>query len=534
MEEVGEIPIFPAFFQLLVEKNPDGIAVIQESGEIKYANPAFEKILRVSFQQGLKKNFFDFLEGKDRIDFQERFAKFFNGEELEFYGIFKIPFSNITTIWVEIRASLLKGLDNSKMAICNFRDVTYRIKAEEIVRKSQEFFRETHIQFETRILDFPTIQNVIAQEERLRALGIMVGGIIHDFNNTLAPILGISDLILNNPDMLKDEAKVLQNIRMVHTAAKDAAEMIARLKDFYRQRKTKSFAPLKIADVILDAISFTKPRWENEAQKEGAHFEFGLELQPTSFVFGNDSELREVFVNLILNAIDAMPNGGKIEISSKEENGFVLIEIRDNGIGMSEDALKHCFEPFFTTKGEKGSGLGLAIAKGILRQHDGKISASNRPEGGAVFKISLPVFKKNEEKSHKLDPKALFKLGKLRVLLVDDNPLVREVISSYLNLDNHFVETAENGLEGYKKFSPGKFDLVITDLGMPKMNGSTLASAIKKVSPTTPIVLLSGFGEYLNDAHEKPPGVDFVLAKPVTLESLRQGIQAVLRNGHPA
>ena len=199
-----------------------------------------------------------------------------------------------------------------------------------------------------------------------------------------------------------------------------------------------------------------------------------------------------------------------------------MLEITDTGIGMSEDVRLRCIEPFFSTKEERGTGLGLGIVYGIVRRHEGSIEIESTPNRGTTVTITLPLYKEETapEKSFANVPSE----RSLRILVVEDEPLVREVITVYLTEDLHQIETATNGREGLDKFKAGQFDLVLTDRAMPEMNGDALAAEIKKIAPEQPVILLTGFGDLMSGAGERPAGVDMVVSKPFTLSVLRDAI----------
>lgn len=372
-------------------------------------------------------------------------------------------------------------------------------------------------------------QEQIIQQERLRALGQMASGIAHDFNNTLVPILGFSDLMLTFPRILEDKEKAINYLRMINTAAKDGAGVIRRLRDFYRPReRNEVFVPIDLNELAKQAIALTEPKWKDEAQASNASIRMAADLHEIPLVDGNEGELREALVNIILNAVDAMPRGGTITIRTRLDGKYVAIEISDTGIGMSEEIRKRCMEPLFTTKDERGSGLGLAIVHGIVRRHEGTIEIESELEKGTTFIVRLPV---STQIRGKVDTKAApaVKLERpLHILLIEDEVLVRETISDYLARSGYTLEIAANGHKGLEKFCAGSFDLVITDRAMPEMSGDELALAIKRISPNTPIIMLTGFGDLMNATDENPEVVDVVVSKPVVLSELQQAIVKLL------
>jgi CheY-like chemotaxis protein/anti-sigma regulatory factor (Ser/Thr protein kinase) len=360
----------------------------------------------------------------------------------------------------------------------------------------------------------------------MHALGRMANGIAHDFNNALAPILGFSELLLMKPETLADTKKVRNYVEMIHTAAKDSARVVSRLREFYRYRDdAEVFTPVVINDLVLQVISLTQPRWKDQALAAGTHIDFRTEMGNVPTVPGNEGELRELLANLVFNAIDAIPKRGTITIRTEVQGSWLVITVSDDGLGMTEEVKARCMEPFFSTKEDEGTGLGLGSVHGIVRRHEGEIDIQTEAGRGTSVMVYLPLDK--HAPPPELSVPAPAPKDTLRILVVEDEPLVREVLGVYLAEDQHDVVVAENGREGLEKFKAGTFDLVMTDRAMPVMNGDELAIEIKKLSPKTPILLLTGFGDLMTGAGEQPPGVDLVVSKPFTLTTLRGAIVKV-------
>lgn len=193
-------------------------------------------------------------------------------------------------------------------------------------------------------------------------MGHMASGIAHDFNNALSPVLGFSELLLNMPTTLDDKEKSERYLKMMHTAAQDATNVVKRLSEFYRHRtQGEDFRPINLSKLIEQVMSLTQPRWKDQAQANGKPIHMVTDLQEIPSITGNESELREVLTNLIFNAVDAISKGGKITLRSRLLGEQVLIEVDDTGRGMTEEIRQRCFDPFFSTKLERGTGLGLSI-----------------------------------------------------------------------------------------------------------------------------------------------------------------------------
>ncbi len=410
------------------------------------------------------------------------------------------------------------------------RDTNQRLQKEIGERKkAEEATLQSNRQLAAALGQLKAAQDEIVERERMLALGRMANGIAHDFNNTLAPIVGFSELLLMKPEILSDKAKARTYLEMIHTASKDSARVVSRLREFYRYRdKDEIFTPVVLNDVILQVISLTQPRWKDQALAAGINIEIRSELGNVPTVPGNEAEIRETIMHLVFNAIDAISKRGVITIRSEVQGRWAVVTVTDNGVGMTEEVRKKCLEPFFTTKLDQGTGLGLGSVYGTLRRHDGDIDIQSEPDRGTSVAISLPLerLERAPDSSRLVVPTSN---GALRILVVEDEPLVREVIGVYLAEDKHEVITASDGREGLEKFkSLGAFDLVLTDRAMPEMNGDQLASEIKKVKPGQPVILLTGFGDLMMGAGERPDGVNMIVSKPFTLTTLRGAISKVL------
>ena len=383
---------------------------------------------------------------------------------------------------------------------------------------------------EEALFQLQRTQRQIIQQERLRAIGTMASGIAHDFNNELTPILGFAQLLLSDPSMLSDKDQTLKYLGMISDSAERAANIVGRLREFYRYRQDADvLTPTHLHDVIRNAVSLSEPMWRVEAQHNGTTVEMETDLQPVPQIEGDSRELESAVLNLILNALDAMPEGGSIAISTYPEDGDSVLRVKDSGIGMTEEVRKRCLEPFFSTKGERGTGMGLAMVYGITERHGGSLSIESEPGEGTTVTIRLPSLQSvgpaAEDKTNGEMPVA--KPNPLHILVVDDEPVVSQVISEYLSNDGHLVETAGGGAEALRKFREGEFDLVLTDQAMPEMSGEQLASAIKRTRPQTRVLLLTGFGDMMKATGRRHADIDLIVGKPVTVSHLRQAIKEV-------
>jgi signal transduction histidine kinase len=375
--------------------------------------------------------------------------------------------------------------------------------------------------------DLKAAQAQVIQQERLRALGGMASGIAHDFNNSLVGILGLTELLLHRPETLEDKPKTKRYLEMINTTAKDAGKIVNRLREFYRFREQREATEsVDLNRLVDEAISLTQPRWKTQAEARNISIAMKKDLHEIPAVDGNVSELREVLTNLIFNAVDAMPDGGTLSIHTHSDDHQVVLEVSDTGHGMTEEIRRRCFEPFFTTKGAHGSGLGLSMVHGILQRHQATIDIKSEINKGTTFTIRFAPQSAPPPASAPTPPDGSSQ--HLHVLVVDDEVMVREIVGEFLAMDGHVVETANGGCEGLKKFQKDHFDLVLVDRAMPDMSGDEVAASIKSMSPTIPVIMLTGFGSMMEATGEKPAGVDLVVGKPVTMHDMHSAVASAL------
>jgi CheY-like chemotaxis protein len=327
-------------------------------------------------------------------------------------------------------------------------------------------------------------------------------------------------------------------------AIEDVANTIARMRDFYRPREPQvALMPVDLNRVLEQVVDLTHARWSDMPQERGilirAQTEFAVQLP---LILGAENEIRDALTNLVLNAVDAMPDGGTLTLRSNSLDSTsppaadaptarVLVEVCDTGIGMSEAVRGRCLEPFFTTKGERGTGLGLAMVYGMTQRHGAELEIHSQPGAGTTVRLIFPVAPKSASvaSTTKVQP-----FGRLRILIADDDPLILQSLQDALERDGHLVSVADGGRAAIDKFRSAQqrgtsFDMVITDLGMPHVDGRTVAIAIKSRAPAVPIVLLTGWGYRLQAESELPQHVDCVLSKPPKLHELRAALAELAR-----
>ncbi len=389
-------------------------------------------------------------------------------------------------------------------------------------------------------------QQAVVQQERLRALGQMASGVAHDINNALSPITAYSELLLNTlPDLADAPRRRLQRISQ---AAEDVAQIVARMREFYRRDLDPDLLErVNVNKAIKEVIELTRPRWRDLPQRQGLsiHIKFELEPNPPVLVC-NPSELREALTNVVFNAVDALPHGGVITLLTRSairpglhEDGSagqeLQIEVQDNGVGMDEKVRQHCLEPFFSTKIQSGgTGLGLAMVYGMVRRHDGSIEIKSAPNQGTCMRLVFPI---RERATLSARPQASFPepCRPLRILCIDDEPELRQLMHDVLEVHHHKVSVAAGGREGLEMFRSNlqgrePYEIVITDLGMPDMDGHHVARAIKAESPHTPIIMLTGWGTMMRPDGQTASEVDAVLSKPPRIQELNNLLSRISSN----
>ena len=368
--------------------------------------------------------------------------------------------------------------------------------------------------------DLRTTQTRIVEGETLRAVGQMASGMAHHVNNLLAVISGRVQLLLGRTT----QPEVRRPLEIVQQATFDAADVVRRVLGFTAVQPVISGASVDLNDIVREVAELTRPRWRDEAQIRSAVLDVVLELGEVPRVNGDASALREVVMNLLFNAIDAMQQSGTIRITTWGADDWAHCSVADTGVGMSDEVRAHAIEPFFTTKGPRGTGLGLSVSHSVMQRHGGELSLRPNDGGGTVVTLRLPRAVALEPA--KVEPAPLG--APLRILLVDDEPTVREALADTLVEDGHAVVQAPSGPEALARLGEGTpVDLVFTDLGMPEMTGWDVARAIRQRWPGLPVVLVTGWAVALEMSDEEKRGVDFVLAKPYTVETLRSALAAV-------
>ena len=402
------------------------------------------------------------------------------------------------------------------------QDITARKQVEHALQASNRQLVEA-------AAELGAVQRQVVQQESLRALGQMASGMAHDFNNALSPIIGFSELLLKFPKKLADREESTRFLRLINTAGLDAAEVVRRLREFGRQHLDGEISKaVDLVELIRQTIELTQPRWKDQSQAVGVTIQVATDLNPVPSIQCEESAIRELMMNLIFNAVDALPTGGTITLGTAVDGKFVRFWVTDNGTGMTEEVRQRCFEPFYTTKEDQGTGLGLSMVHGIVKRHSGTVEIRSELGHGTTFTIRLPI---GQSTVAGADQTGSWVAQKLHVLVVDDDSRVREVVEAWLTVEGHSVAMAENGAAALQQLAASRFDLVITDKAMPNMNGEQLSEAIRAIDPNLPIILMTGFGDLMKAAGKLPPQIRTILSKPITETNLREALSKVFPAG---
>jgi len=364
------------------------------------------------------------------------------------------------------------------------------------------------------------LQERVADGAALRMLGQLARGAAHSLNNLLAAILGQARLLSERTrdDELRDELQEIQQ------EAVTGAQIVRRLQEFARVEPHARFVEADVNFMLRQISEVTRFLWRDQAEANGVVIDVVKDFADVPPVRAQSSQLRWALTELLLNAIEALPRGGLITLRTERQGDRVLVSVVDNGEGMTESTRTHACEPFFTTKESPHVGLGLATAAKIVAAHDGALTIESMPGRGAMFTLTLPIAQRTTEEQDRASQTA----EPANILIIDNEPSVRDIFTRLLTSIGHRVVAAEDGSQGLARFRAGKFDLVFTDLGMPGMSGWDVAHAIKELNPKMPVVLMTGWQISLDPQKAKETGVDRLVNKPFDVPQLLALIDEML------
>jgi PAS domain S-box-containing protein len=468
------------------------------NGIITSANPVFYHKTGYSeqdIQKGLKINHF-FFSAEPKKDIFD--GKHFSAEKMKLISEYNLLCRD---------GAIIPVLGLLKKIIATGKETRFRIHAFDISEQKR-------------------FEHNLKMMEKLNALGETAGAVIHDFNNILSIIIGNVDIL----DKCADLSSLHEITKKIRLAANDGAEIVQRLKNFSQIYIQHNDEPVNINKAIIETIDFLKPKWYNIPLSQGITISIDTDLKTVPDILATVAEIREVLSNIILNAIEAMPEGGTITIKTEHVENFIILSISDTGTGMSSETKKHLFEPFFTTDKSKGTGLGLSVSYGIIKKFGGNISVESKLNEGSTFTITLPVIKPKTIKKEKAN------LGHHEgisrdILVIDDEENICALLKEFLNKEGYNVTVAVGGDKGFEMVKKHAFPIIITDLNMPKISGWELARYVKLKNPETIIIMLSGWEETIQELNAKEPTIDFILQKPVSFNKLSEFISKIRNEG---
>lgn len=372
--------------------------------------------------------------------------------------------------------------------------------------------------------DLAKARDELIRSERLMVQGEMASGVAHDINNILALIAARADLL----SLQRLPSQALEAVEAIRQAVDDGVAVVRRMTEFARKQRSQELALLDVNGVVKDALEMTRPRWQSSRSSEGPRVRVRFEPGQVPRVMGVASELREVMVNLVMNALDATSPGGEVMIETLQEGAWAVICVADTGCGMSEDVRQHIFEPFFTTKGERGSGLGLWVSHSIVARHGGDIQVHSEEGRGSSFRVRLPSTSPVAMQAAPQAPRASH-----AILVVDDERGLCEALKLSLETVGYQVVVSADARRALDMFKASPFDLVITDLRMPGMSGWELAAEIKRLSPRTPIIAMTGWPVDLVQQGQRVSDVELIIQKPYRVNDVRAKVARVLAERSP-
>ncbi len=396
-------------------------------------------------------------------------------------------------------------------------------KGEETRDTATAAARAGNMQLADALTKLKRAQGEIVQRERVRALEQVITGVARDFNDMLAPVLTMSDYLLDDPKKLGGNKELEADIRVINGSARKTLRQVRVLTDLFQAFEEPSPHRLRLSDMVEEAEKLVKlgSRHDLGAYKIEKNFD------DVPFVAGNEVDYMEAIRNLIENAVESMKEGSALRMTLKAKGNKVLFSVRDDGQGMSDEVYKRALEPFFSTKGKGHSGMGLTFVVVAIGKFGGSVDIKSSEGHGTTVTLTLPAYDPKIHKK-KADPDVSAKLDKLKILVVDDEEWTRVVLTRFLSGEGHQVESAAGGIEGCKKFEDGEFDVVILDRAMPDMTGDEVAGRITELNRGASVIMLTGFGDIMIEKGEAVAGVDLVMSKPVTIAELRAGISKVL------
>ncbi|HKA61729.1 MAG TPA: ATP-binding protein [Methylomirabilota bacterium] len=367
--------------------------------------------------------------------------------------------------------------------------------------------------------DLQSTQTQLVRGETLRAMGQLSSGMAHHLNNLFAVILGRVELLLGKVE----ETSVRRSLEIIQRTAQDGAEVVRRVQRFSRVQPVSDAVAVDLNQLVQEVVELTRPRWHDEAQLRGSRIEVAVDPGVIGAAVGEPAPLREVLMNLLLNAADSISQTGRVTLKTWTQDDRVYCSVSDTGAGMPDEIRRRALEPFFTTKGPKATGLGLSVAYGTVQRYGGTLAVESVEGQGTTVEVSLPSAAATAQVVRKSTGPATKAALPLRILVIDDELQVRSTLAEMLEEQGHSVTQAPGGRQGlsYLESNPELVDVVISDLGMPDMTGWDVARTIQSRWPRLPVGLITGWGE-TEITREERGRVNFVITKPFDKALLSQ------------
>jgi len=497
-------------FRALVEQSPFGIQVLAADGATVQVNPAWQRL----WGKGPSEN--PRVADEKLLPVIERA---FQGHKGETH-----PMPREGNQWIRSFVYPIKDPEGVvRNVIVMHEDVTEEKRAEDEARAANTQLSQ--------------VKHAVVQQERLRALGQMAGGIAHDINNAISPAAMYVEALLEQDKTLNPKAR--ERLSIVQQAIAAVVQTVTRLREFCRPREMQAVREVvNVNELVEQSVALTRARWQTMSMSKGITIQTQLELEEgLPSLTGSASEIRDAIVNLIFNAVDAMPGGGTITLQTRTLPNGTIIEVRDTGTGMDEQTRRRCLEPFFSTKGEHGNGLGLAMVYGMLKRHDGEIEIISEPGHGTTMRMLFPTgrarIERQQTTSRPQDGASRPATG-ARILIADDDATLLESLRAALEADGHHVLTADDGQSAIDAFEAADrsgvpFAAVITDFAMPMVDGRKVSTVINQMRPGTPVIMLTAYGNRVHAQDDTLPYVDHIMAKPANLVELRNTLDRLLQ-----
>jgi PAS domain S-box-containing protein len=488
-----------AFMASVADRSPDEIYALDTVGRVTWMNERAEKDQLLMLAG---RHFSEFIAIESRDLANENFQRTLAGDETQF-EVRAIRIDG-TVRHVELQSSPLWKDGSVDGVLVFLRDVTDRKQAQELM----------------------------AQADKLRAVGELAAGVAHNLNNSLTVIKGRAQLLL----MRNTDEPTIKDLKVIANAVEDGAKTLRRILEFARREAVTEFAPVELGELLTSTLEISRPKWErSKGREQGNEIAIRFIDHNPVYVVGEVAELREVVLNLIFNAVDAMPSGGTIEVGTRAELDTGCFWVADTGCGMPPETVARIFEPFYTTKGKKGTGLGLSASHGIISRHNGEIMLVSEPGEGTRFEVRLPLCAEESRFIKQIvdEPRQASETAAPRIVIVEDEDLVRSLLSEAFVAAGHDVVTFSKGTDAINHLALSECELVVSDLGLPDISGLQISRWVKANRPHLYFILATGWSERLTPADYVEGRIDAVFKKPYSATEIANRASELLLGNVP-